>query len=189
MSVASKIFMEEKIMGTLRQLKNKMHLDKELRPMLVRSMLHEVLLDLDGDKVADIALIDANRDGDIDTIAVDATGNGDFNLYIGDLDGNGIPDNVEFYADGEDMPIAAYFGQAVEDRFIALGERIFERVLAAELIADELIAAFEEFEARAEEEYAKMSASEESAEESEDKDEPQPKAEAEAPSETAEAAE
>ena len=173
-------------MGTLRQLKNKMRLDKELRPMLVRSMLHEVLIDLDGDKVADIALIDANRDGDIDTIAVDATGNGDFNLYIGDLDGNGIPDNVEFYADGEDMPIAAYFGQAVEDRFIALGERIFERVLAAELIADELIAAFEEFEARAEEEYARMQASD-------DKDDAEPKAaaeaEAEAPSETAEAAE
>lgn len=148
-------------MGTLRQLKTKMRLDKELRPMLVRSMLHEVLIDLDGDKVADIALIDANRDGDIDTIAVDATGNGDFNLYLGDLDGNGIPDNVEFYADGDDMPLAAYFGQAVEARFIDLGERIFERVLAAELIADELIAAFAEFEARAKEEYAKVQQNEE----------------------------
>ena len=153
-------------MGTLRQLKNKMRLDKELRPMMVRSMLHEVLIDLDSDKVADIALIDANRDGDIDTIAVDATGNGDFNLYIGDLDGNGIPDNVEFYADGEDMPIAAYFGQAVEARFMDLGERIFERVLAAELIADELIAAFAEFEARAEEEYNKLQ-QEENAQEAE----------------------
>jgi len=114
-------------MGTLRQLKNKMRLDKELRPMMVRSMLHEVLIDLDG---------------------------------------NGIPDNVEFYADGEDMPIAAYFGQAVEARFMDLGERIFERVLAAELIADELIAAFEEFEARAEEEYNKLQ-QEENAQEAE----------------------
>ena len=143
-------------MGTLRQLKTKMRLDKELRPMLVRSSLHEVLIDLDGDKVADIALIDNNRDGDIDMIAVDATGNGDFNLYIGDQDANGIPDTVEFYADGEDMPLAAYFGTAVEDGFIALGERIFARVVAAELIADELIAAFAEFEARAEEEYNKL---------------------------------
>ena len=71
-------------MGTLRELKFKMKSDKDLRPMLVRSMRHELLIDLDGDKVADIALIDSNRDGDLDTIAVDTTGNGDFNLYIGD---------------------------------------------------------------------------------------------------------
>mgnify|MGYP002621022990 FL=1 len=142
-------------MGTLRQLKSAMKSDKELRPMLVRSILHELLIDLDGDKVADIALIDNNRDGDIDMIAVDATGNGDFNLYVGDADGNGIIDTVEFYDDGDDMPIAAYFGRAVEERFIELGEAIFARILAGELIADQIISAFEEFEARAEEEYAK----------------------------------
>lgn len=142
-------------MGNLRQLKSAMKSDKELRPMLVRSMLHELLIDLDGDKVADIALIDNNRDGDIDMIAVDATGNGDFNLYVGDADGNGIIDTVEFYDDGDDMPIAAYFGRAVEERFIELGEAIFARIFAGELIADQIISAFEEFEARAEEEYAK----------------------------------
>ena len=142
-------------MGTLRQLKTKMRLDRELRPMLVRSMRHELLIDLDGDKVADIALIDSNRDGDIDTIAVDATGSGDFNLYIGDQDGNGIPDTVEFYEDGDDVPLAAYFGRAVEERFIELAGIIYTRVLAKELIAAEMIRAFEEFEARAEEEYAK----------------------------------
>ncbi|MBQ8087705.1 MAG: VCBS repeat-containing protein [Clostridia bacterium] len=143
-------------MGTLRDLKIKMKLDKELRPMLVRSMRHELLLDLDGDKVADIALIDNNRDGDIDMIAVDATGNGDFNLYLGDQDGNGVPDIVEFYQDGDDMPVASYFGRNVEERFLEIGERIYRRVVAKELIAAELIAAFNEFVARAEEEYAKV---------------------------------
>lgn len=143
-------------MGTLRELKTKMRLDKDLRPMLVRSMRHEVLIDLDGDKVADIALIDSNRDGDIDMIAVDATGNGDFNLYVGDTDGNGVIDTVEFYDDGDDMPIAAYFGRAVEERFIELGAAIYARVVAGELIAAELIKAFEEFEKRAEEEYTKV---------------------------------
>ena len=152
-------------MGTLRQLKTKMRLDKELHPMLVRSMLHEVLIDLDGDKIADIALIDQNHDGDIDTIAVDATGNGDFNLYVGDEDGNGIIDTVEFYDDGDDMPIAAYFGRAVEDRFIELGAAIYARVVAGELIADELIRAFTDFEAHAEEEYAKVSENKEEKEE------------------------
>ena len=48
-------------MGTLRQLKMKMRLDADLRPMLVRAMRHEILIDLDGDKVADIALIDNNN--------------------------------------------------------------------------------------------------------------------------------
>lgn len=143
-------------MGTLREVKFAMRRDKELSPMLVRSGLHEILIDLDGDKVADIALIDNNRDGDIDMIAVDATGNGDFNLYVGDADGNGIPDTVEFYEDGDDMPVAAYFGRAVEDRFVDLGAIIYSRILAKEFIAAELIRAFEEFEARAEEEYAKL---------------------------------
>lgn len=143
-------------MGTLRKLKNAMRLDKELRPMLVRSMLHEILIDLDGDKVADIALIDNNHDGDIDMIAVDATGNGDFNLYVGDADGNGIIDTVEIYADGDDMPVASYFGRAVEERFIELGTAIYTRILAGEVIAEELIRAFEEFESQAEEEYAKV---------------------------------
>lgn len=143
-------------MGTLRDLKAKMRLDKDLRPMLVRSMRHELLIDLDGDKVADIALIDNNRDGDIDMIAVDATGNGDFNLYVGDEDGNGVIDTVEFFDDGDDMPIAAYFGRAVEERFIELGAAIYAHVVAGEIIADELIRAFSDFEKRAEEEYAKV---------------------------------
>ena len=143
-------------MGTLRQLKTKMRLDKVLRPMLVRSMLHEVFIDLDGDKVADIALIDQNRDGDIDTIAVDTTGNGDFNLYVGDSDGNGVIDTVAFYADGDDVPIASYFGRAVEERFIELAALIYTSIAAEELIADKIIKAFEEFEKQAEEEFAKV---------------------------------
>ena len=143
-------------MGTLHQLKKTVRLDKELRPMLVRSTLHEALLDLDGDKVADIALIDNNHDGDIDMIAIDLTGNGEFNLYVGDADGNGIPDTVEFYEDGDDMPVAAYMGRNVEDRFLDLAGMVYGRILARELIADELIAAFEEFAARAEEEYEKL---------------------------------
>ena len=73
-------------MGTVKELKKYMKSDEELRTMLVRSGRHEVLIDLDGDKVADIALVDNNEDGDIDMIAVDVTGNGDFNLYIGDDD-------------------------------------------------------------------------------------------------------
>ena len=158
-------------MGTLYQLKKTVRLDKELRPMLVRSTLHEALLDLDGDKVADIALIDNNHDGDIDMIAIDLTGNGEFNLYVGDADGNGIPDTVEFYEDGDDMPVAAYMGRNVEDRFLDLAGMVYGRILARELIAGELIAAFEEFAARAEEEYEKLQKESEAASTEEEKPE------------------
>lgn len=173
-------------MGTLRELKMKMRLDRDLRPMLVRSLRHELLLDLNGDKVADIALIDNNRDGDIDMIAVDATGNGDFNLYLGDQDGNGIPDIVEFYQDGDDIPVAAYFGRNVEDRFLEIGERIYRRIVAKELIAADLIAGFQEMVARAMEEYAKVAPEDEAVDEEAKEEAPETEAPVDDPEEPTE---
>ena len=155
-------------MGTLREVKHVMRKNEELRDLLVRSSRHELLIDLDGDKVADIALIDTNHDGDIDTFAVDATGNGDFNLYVGDSDANGAIDTVEIYDDDDDMPIASFFGRAVEDRFIELGNEIYSRIVAIEagrIVAAELISAFKKLVSRAEEEYKKVEAEEKKEEE------------------------
>lgn len=140
-------------MGTLRKLKNEMRKDKELRSMMVRSGLHELYIDLDGDKVADIALIDSTHDGNIDTLAIDITGDGNFNFYAGDKDGNGIIDTIEFYDDDDDMPIASYFGRAVEEKFIDLAESIYSHIIVGEIITDELIRAFADFESRAEQEF------------------------------------
>ncbi len=156
-------------MGTLKQVKFAMRSDAELRPLLVRSQRHELLIDLDGDKVADIALIDNNHDGDIDMIAVDTTGNGDFNLYVGDEDANGIIDTIEYYDDDDEIPAVAYFGRAVEERFIELGDAIYTRIVAGKIIASELIAAFKDLVAAAEEAYAEIQAEE--AEKAEKKDE------------------
>ena len=142
-------------MGTLRELKKTMMQDEKLSPLLLRSTRREVLIDLDGDKVGDIALIDDNHDGDIDTIAVDATGNGEFNLYVGDVDVNGIPDSISFYEDDEKMPIAAYFGRAVEARFSTLAGYVYDRFAGGQLDASEFVAALREFERRAKGEFAK----------------------------------
>ena len=67
---------------------------RDLRKLMVRGSHNEILLDLDGDKQADIALQDINSDGNIDRFAFDATGDGWFNLFIDDEDRNGIPDRI-----------------------------------------------------------------------------------------------
>ena len=43
-------------MGTLRKLRMAMKTDRDLRRLMVRGSHNEILLDLDGDKEADIAL-------------------------------------------------------------------------------------------------------------------------------------
>ncbi len=71
-------------MGTLKKMKMKLRMDKDLRKTLVRSARNEILIDLDGDREADVALLDTTGDGDIDTLAMDLTGDGEFNLYFTD---------------------------------------------------------------------------------------------------------
>ena len=75
----------------------------------MRGSRHEILLDFDGDKQADIALIDDNHDGDLDTIAVDLAGNGEFDLFLIDTDHNNIPDKGK---DGIEMMVLTEKGKA-----------------------------------------------------------------------------
>ncbi|MCD8045803.1 MAG: hypothetical protein LUE90_04030 [Clostridiales bacterium] len=82
-------------MGTLRKVKHKMKLDKDFRKTLVRSAKNEIMIDVDGDGIPDVAMMDSTGDGDIDTIAVDLTGDGEFNLYFHDSNANGIPDMIK----------------------------------------------------------------------------------------------
>ncbi len=142
-------------MGTVRQLKSAIRDDKELRQILVRSDRHEVLLDLDGDKIPDIGLLDVNRDGDIDAIGVDLTGNGEFNFYLVDNDGNGIADEISFYRDGDDLPVRSSFGRTVEAKLAKSAARIHALITAKELAAAELMDVLEALETYINEEYAK----------------------------------
>jgi len=87
-------------MSTLSQVKVRMKADREMHKKLVRGGRHEILLDLDGDRVADLALMDENMDGDIDTLAFDLRGSGDFDLYLTDLDGNLVIDRILFDEEG-----------------------------------------------------------------------------------------
>lgn len=112
-------------MGTLRKVKRKMKLDKDFRKALVRSAKDEILIDVDGDGQADIALMDSVGDGDIDTLAVDLTGDGEFNLYFHDSDANGLPDLVflDSEGNGENVEILGV-GPEVEKRMIVAAHKI-----------------------------------------------------------------
>lgn len=133
-------------MGTLLKAKAKLKLDKDMRKLLVRGSRNEILLNLDGDKLADVALIDENADGDIDTIAMDLTGDGEFDLYFVDSDHNGIPDAVLHYeADSEEVTVLG-LGDAVEEAMISAAADLYMLMLADEYIAERMDAALEELE-------------------------------------------
>ena len=133
-------------MGTLLKTKTKLKLDKDLRKLLVRGSRHEILLDLDGDKQADVALIDENTDGDIDTIAVDLTGDGEFDLYFVDTDHNGVPDAVFYYEAGSEEVTVLGLGEEVEEAMISAAADLYVLMLADEYIAESMEAALKELE-------------------------------------------
>lgn len=125
-------------MGTLRKLKKKMKFDRDWHKTLLRSPKNEILIDLDGDKEADLALLDTTGNGDIDTLAVDLTGDGEFNLYFGDTDQNGIPDIVLYDEDEAGSLEVLGLGKEVEDAVLNTVALIRASVITGDYIADAL---------------------------------------------------
>ena len=130
-------------MGTLKKMRLTMKTDRDLRKLMVRGSHNEILLDLDGDKQADIALQDINSDGNIDRFAFDATGDGWFNLFIDDEDRDGVPDRIFVVKYGKDeepdkvVELAA--GPEVEQEIIAVAQEIALMIQAKEIIGEEMI--------------------------------------------------
>ncbi len=133
-------------MGTLRKMKMQMRLDKELHKTLVRSAKNEILIDVDGDHEADVALIDTTGDGDIDTLAVDLTGDGEFNLYFTDTDHNGVPDVVLLDSTGRGDIELLGIGKEVEDAMVAVADRVLHMMAAEAYVAEALDAALDELD-------------------------------------------
>lgn len=135
-------------MGTLLKAKTAVKLDKSLRHMLVRGSRHEILLDLDGDKVADIGLIDDDRDGDIDTLAADLSGAGDFDLFLVDTNHSGVPDKILFDENGSGELTELDAGPEVEEHLIGAARRIAMLMQAEEVIAERMDEALAEMDKR-----------------------------------------
>ena len=125
-------------MGTLRQIKRKMKTDKDLRKTLLRSAKDEILIDIDGDKLADVALMDSTGDGNIDTLAVDLTGDGEFNLYFHDSDANNIPDMILLDSEGDGTLELIGIGKEVEEQMIIAANNILTMMAVGDYIAEQL---------------------------------------------------
>lgn len=133
-------------MGTLRKLKIKMRLDHDWHKTLVRGSRNEILIDVDGDKQPDVAILDTTGNGDIDTVAVDLTGDGEFNLYVSDTDGNGIPDLVLLDEDGTGDVQVLGMGQDVENAVLRAANAVRLAVIAGDYLSEVLDAALDELD-------------------------------------------
>ncbi len=133
-------------MGTLRKLKMKMKLDRDWHKTLVRGGRNEILIDVDGDKEPDVAIMDTTGNGDVDTIAVDLTGDGEFNLYISDTDGNGIPDLILLDEEGDGNARVLGMGKEVEDAIIVAANAVKVALAAGDYIASALEDALDELD-------------------------------------------
>lgn len=133
-------------MGTLKKLKMRMKFDHEWRRTLVRGTKNEILIDLDGDKQADLALMDTIGDGDIDTLAIDLDGNGDFDLYFVDTDHNNIPDKILFDKDGTGDFEEIASGKEVESDIISALQAVEAALAMGDYIAATLDAALDDLE-------------------------------------------
>lgn len=137
-------------MGTLMKVRLSMKKDKDIRKMMVRGSLNEILLDINGDKEAEVALQDINHDGNIDRIAFDITEDGWFDLFIDDNDMNGIPDRIFVVKQGdEETPdkveeLAA--GPEVKDAIIDASAHLMAILDMQELVREDLEVGLAELE-------------------------------------------
>lgn len=119
-------------MGLLKLAKRKMIKDAEMGKMIVRSGRNEILVDLDGDKLADIGLLDTTGEGFVDTIAMDVSGDNQFNLYIMDSDANGIPDvsYIDELSDGNVKLVS--MGESVVSELQKAAAKVFKMLSVGE---------------------------------------------------------
>ena len=133
-------------MGTLRAVKFFMKTDRDLRKLLLRGGRSEILIDLDGDKEADIAMYDVNHDGNIDTFAADLFNTGEFNLYLEDTNMSGIPDTIFLDEEGNGEFKRVAEGEGVENNILVAAQALYQLVQLENIVAEELDAQLRELD-------------------------------------------
>ena len=120
-------------MKTLRKVKLTMKLDKDLRHTLLKGTKNEILIDLDGDKQADLALMDTTNDGE-------------FNLYLVDSDHNNIPDTILYDENGDGNMQVLAVGKDVEDAMLSAAALVVKALEFGDYVASQLDSALDELE-------------------------------------------
>ena len=133
-------------MKTLRKVKLTMKLDKDLRHTLLKGTKNEILIDLDGDKQAELALMDTTNNGDIDTLAIDLNNDGEFNLYLVDSDHNNIPDTILYDENGDGNMQVLAVGKDVEDAMLSAATLVVKALEFGDYVASQLDSALDELE-------------------------------------------
>jgi len=97
------------MMPTISDVRAKLLARTEGSKLVMPSAKNEIYLDLNGDGLADFAMIDSRGDftgnGQITTFAVDLGFDGEFDLYMIDNDGNWVGDEIIYFKDGESVPV------------------------------------------------------------------------------------
>jgi hypothetical protein len=102
--------------GTLGRMRAAMKADPKMAGLLCDSPINELFFDLNGDGIADFALIDTDHTGEIDTFAIDFQNDGEFDLYLTGTDRTGVPDKVSYYlADGDEPVKGGAAGPRLEE--------------------------------------------------------------------------
>ena len=133
-------------MNDIIRIKQRMKEDATLQKMVLMSSKKEILLDLDGDRLADAGLMDSVGDGRVDTLALDLTGDNEFNLYFMDTRLNDLPD-VVFYDEKSngDLKLVG-IGEGVQGTLQNAAARVYRALLADPLEADKVDTALHELD-------------------------------------------
>ncbi len=136
--------------------KQRMKEDPTLKNMVLLSSKAEIILDLDGDGLADAGLMDSVGDGRVDTLAVDLTGDNEFNLYFMDTRNNDLPD-VVFYDEQSNGDLRLVgIGEGVEGTLQNAAARVYRALLADDYEASKVEKALKELDQIVKEAKAKF---------------------------------
>ncbi len=130
----------------LQKTKERMKQSKVFQDMVVTGSPREILLDMDGDRLADIGLLDNMGDGNIDTLALDLTGDNEFNLFFSDTDLNGFPDitYLDEKSDGNLQLVG--IGEMVQGEMQQAASRVYSTLQDENATDEEIAAALKELD-------------------------------------------
>ena len=116
------------------------------RDMVVTGSPREILLDMDGDRLADIGLLDDMGDGNIDNLALDLTGDNEFNLFFTDTDLNGLPDVTYLDEKGDGNLQLIGIGEMVQGDMQMAASRVYSKLQDENATDEELKDALKELD-------------------------------------------